>query len=44
MERFRDEIAGEVLAVRIEPGAGDSAWGGKLNGVPALLDVEKTAT
>src|SRR3989454_639798 len=41
LQRYRDEIAGEVLATRVEPGVTDKAWRGRLNGVPASLDVER---
>ena len=41
VRRYRDEIAGEVLATRVEPGVTDKAWRGRLNGVPASLDVER---
>ncbi len=41
VERFRDEIAGEVLAARVEPGVREGAWRGKLNGVDAALEVER---
>ena len=41
MERFKDEVAAEVLAVRVEPGVSDVAWRGLLNGVPARLDIAK---
>ena len=39
VERFKNEIAGEVLAVKIVRGVSDAAWKGKLNGVPAELEV-----
>jgi isoleucyl-tRNA synthetase len=41
VERFRSEIAAEVLADRVEPGVTDGAWSGKLNGVDARLQVER---
>ena len=41
VRRYRDEIAGEVLATRVEPGVTEKAWRGELNGVPASLDVER---
>ena len=41
MERFKDEIASEVLAVRVQANVSESAWRGRLNGMPAALDIEK---
>ena len=41
IERFKDEIGGEVLAVRIVRGVSERAWRGTLNGVAAELDLEK---
>jgi isoleucyl-tRNA synthetase len=41
MRRFKDEIAGEVLAVDVRRGVSDAAWRGTLNGVPAALDLER---
>ncbi len=41
LDRFRDQIASEVLAVRIVRGASGGAWKGQLNGIAAELEVEK---
>ncbi len=41
VDRFREQIANEVLALRIVRGASEGAWKGTLNGVPAELEVER---
>ena len=44
VDRYRDQIASEVLAVRVVRGASDAAWRGTLNGVAAELEVEKVSS
>ncbi len=41
VERFEDTIAGELPAVRPLRGASDDTWRGQLNGVEAILQVER---
>jgi hypothetical protein len=41
VERYREQIAEEVLAVRLQRGVGAGAWRAKLNGVGAALQVQR---